>query len=104
MAYFFCLCLSLSLQQEPRDRWFGEDKLKHFLSSVAATTISASGARLLGMDARTAAWVGAGAGASLGVWKEVRDLAAPTGRASFRDLVWDGAGVAVGTSVMLQVR
>jgi uncharacterized protein YfiM (DUF2279 family) len=104
MSFLLCLCLSFSLQQEPRDRWIGEDKFKHFFSSVAATTISASGARMVGVDARTAAWIGAGAGASLGVWKEARDLAGPSGRVSFRDLVWDGAGVAAGTAVMLQVR
>ena len=104
MPLLFCLCLSLSLQQEPRDRWIGEDKLKHFFTSFAATAISASAARLVGMDARTAAWAGAGAGGALGVWKEIRDAATPAGRASFRDLVWDGAGVAAGTAVMLQVR
>jgi uncharacterized protein YfiM (DUF2279 family) len=104
MNLLFCLCLSLSVPQEPRDRWIGEDKLKHFLSSFAATTLSAGGARMVGMDARTAAWVGAGAGASLGVWKEARDFRSPTGTLSFRDLVWDGAGVAAGTAVMLQVR
>ena len=104
MQFLLCLCLCFSFQQEPRDRWVAEDKLKHLFTSFAATTISASGARMLGMDARGAAWAGAGAGATLGVWKEVRDLRVPDGRASLRDLVWDGAGVAAGTAVMLQVR
>lgn len=106
MSLLYCLCLSLSLggAQEPRDRWIAEDKLKHFLSSFAATTLSASAARLIGADVRTAAWVGAGAGAGLGVWKEARDFRSPAGTPSFRDLVWDGAGVAAGTAVMLQVR
>jgi uncharacterized protein YfiM (DUF2279 family) len=104
MPFLLCLCLSLSVPQEPRDRWIGEDKLKHFLSSFAATTLSAGGARMAGMDARTAAWVGAGAATGLGVWKEVRDYRSPAGAASFRDLVWDGAGIAAGTAVMLQVR
>ena len=104
MNFLLCLCLSLSVPQEPVDRWFGEDKFKHFVSSFAATTITASGARLVGFDAREAAWVGAGAGATIGAWKEIRDGQGPLGRASFRDLVWDGAGVAAGTAVMLQVR
>ena len=104
MNLFFCLCLSLSLPQEPADRWFAEDKFTHFLSSFAATTIAAGGARLAGFEATESAWIGAGAGATIGTWKEVRDMNSPLGRASFRDLVWDGAGIAAGTAAMLQVR
>src|SRR5690606_22258255 len=103
MPFLLCLCLSLSAQ-EPADRWFAEDKAKHFLTSFAATTITAGGARMLGMDATTAAYTGAGAAAGLGVWKELRDARLPEGSASFRDIVWDGAGIAAGTAVMLQVR
>jgi uncharacterized protein YfiM (DUF2279 family) len=104
MNYLLCLCLSLSAPQEPADRWFAEDKVKHFLTSFAATTITAGGARMVGLDVRPAAYAGAGVAAGLGVWKEVRDARIPAASASFRDLVWDGAGIAAGTAVMLQVR
>lgn len=103
MNFFLCLCLSFSIQ-EPPDRWFAEDKAKHFLTSLAATTISAGGARMLGLDARDAAYAGAGAAAGLGVWKEIHDARIPAASPSFKDLVWDGAGIAAGTAVMLQVR
>lgn len=103
MPFLLCLCLSFSAQ-EPPDRWFAEDKAKHFLTSFAATTVSAGGARMLGLGARDAAYAGAGAAAGLGVWKEIRDLRQPAGTASFKDLVWDGAGIGAGMAVMLQVR
>ena len=103
MAFMFCLCLSLSAFEAP-DRWFAEDKAKHFATSFAATTLAASGARMVGLEARDAAYAGAGTAAVLGVWKEVRDARTPRASASLRDLVWDGAGIAAGTALMLQVR
>ena len=105
MPFLLCLCLSLSVSpQEPVDRWFAEDKAKHFLTSFAATTISAGGARMLGIEARSAAYAGAGAAATLGLWKELRDRRVPGASASARDLVWDAAGIGAGMAVMVQVR
>lgn len=102
-ALLLCLCFSFSVQ-EPPDRWFAEDKAKHFLSSFAATTIAAGGARMLGVDGKEAAFAGAGAATAIGLWKEVRDTRTPAASASVKDLIWDGAGIAAGTAVMLQVR
>ena len=100
-----CLCLSLPLQQAPaRDRWFAEDKAKHFLLSFVATSVSASAARAAGLDAPTSAWAGAGAASAIGVWKELRDRKVPGETASLRDLAWDGAGVAAAVVVMRRVR
>lgn len=103
MALLLCFCLSLSAQSPP-DRWFAEDKLLHFASSFAATTVSASLSRMAGLEAREAAFTGAAAAGVIGIAKEVHDLRSPTGSASVRDLLWDGAGIAAGTAVMLQVR
>lgn len=103
MNFLLCLCLSFS-PQEPPDHWFAEDKVKHFFTSFAATTISASGARMVGFEAREAAYAGAGAAGVLGLWKEVRDTRVPGATASVKDIIWDGAGIAAGTAVMLQVR
>lgn len=100
----FCLCLSLSTAAPERDRWVGEDKLKHFLASFVATSVSASFARTAGLDARSSAQVGAGVSVGLGVWKELRDARRPDATVSLRDLAWDLAGTGAGFAVMRQVR
>ncbi len=98
------LGLSLLAPDPPRDRWIGEDKMKHFFTSFVATSITARAARAAGLDVRSSAWVGAGAGTAVGVWKEIRDQRRRDASASVRDLVWDAAGVAAGAAVMRQVR
>lgn len=102
-ALALCLCLSLS-GQPPRDRWFAEDKVKHFVASFVVTSASASAARAAGLEPAPSAWVGAGVGTGIGVWKELRDVGRRGETASLRDLAWDLAGVAAGTAVMRQVR
>ena len=98
-----CLCFSL---QQPRlaDPWFGEDKVKHFIASFVATSITASAARATGIDATTSAWVGAGASTAIGVLKELQDTRRPGQVSSARDLVWDLGGTAAGVVLMRQVR
>lgn len=98
------LCLCLSVGDPPRDRWFSEDKLKHFVASFVITSLSASGARAAGLDAGASTWVGAGVGAGFGVWKEIRDARLPDATVSARDLVWDLAGVGAASAMMHQVR
>lgn len=99
----FCLCFSLN-QSRPADRWFGEDKVKHFVASFVATTITAGAARAAGMDANASAWVGAGASTALGVLKELQDRGRPGQVSSARDLVWDLGGTAAGVLLMREVR
>jgi putative lipoprotein len=104
-AALLCLCVSLSAPvAQQRDAWFGEDKVMHFVASFFATSISASGARAVGLSPRASAVAGAGRGSAAGVWKEVRDHARPGHSASVRDLVWDAAGVAAGYGVMIHAR
>lgn len=100
----FCLALQQGRPQAPADRWVAEDKWKHFFASFAVTALSAAAVRAAGANTETSALVGAGVGAGFGVWKEVRDLRRPGGSASFRDLVWDAAGVGAGAAVALQAR
>ena len=88
----------------PPDRWIGEDKLKHFFTSFVATSLAASATRSAGLDVGTSVWVGAGAGAAVGVWKEIRDQGQRDNRASAKDLVWDLAGVGAGVAVLSRVR
>jgi uncharacterized protein YfiM (DUF2279 family) len=87
----------------PRDAWFGEDKVRHFLMSYAIVALTYGGARAVGLD-REPATVGALAtGAVAGVLKEVSD--ARRGEIfSVRDLVWDAAGLAAGLLVIQAAR
>ena len=98
------LCLCLSLGEPPRERWLGEDKVKHFVASFVVTSFAASGARALGAEPRQGVWIGAGVGAGVGAWKEVRDSRLPDGRASYRDAAWDLAGIGAAAAMMSQVR
>lgn len=87
-----------------RDRFFAEDKLMHFFTSFAATSLAASGARVAGFDARDSRRIGVATGAVLGVGKEIYDLDRPGETASVLDLVWDAGGVALGAAVANQIR
>lgn len=99
---FFCMSLGGGPGQQPVDRFFGEDKLKHFFTSFVVTSLAASGARAAGMDAEPAMWVGVGTGAAVGVLKEVSDLNREGSTASLNDIVWDLGGV--GTAAVLSAR
>ena len=107
-----CLCLSfgsgdggLKLRQpEVPDRFFGEDKFQHFFASFLVTSLSASGARLAGMDHDTSLLVGAGTGAGVGVLKELHDARNPRETASLLDLVWDAGGIGHATAIVAQAK
>lgn len=104
-ACLLFLCLTLGgrngPQPQPRDGWFGEDKLKHFVTTFLVTSLAASGARAAGLDQGTSLVVGAGTGAVVGVGKELSDRRRD-GTASFKDIVWDLAGV--GAASVVQAR
>jgi uncharacterized protein YfiM (DUF2279 family) len=88
----------------PRDRFFGEDKGKHFFTSFLATVLAGSAARAAGVDADASAVIGAGAAMALGVGKEIVDLRNPGGSASLLDLLWDAGGVGTGYAVLTRVQ
>jgi uncharacterized protein YfiM (DUF2279 family) len=104
-ACILFLCMSLGgsgAPRQPADRFFGEDKLKHFLTSFVVTSLAASGARAAGMEPDAALWVGVGTGATVGVLKEISDLNREGATASFNDIVWDLGGV--GAAAALNAR
>ena len=104
-ACLFVLCLALSGPEARRpDRLFGEDKLQHFFVSALATGLSAGAARAAGLDADESLMLGAAAGVSLGVAKELLDLRRPQETASLLDLGWDVAGVGAATILVAQTR
>ncbi len=99
-ACILFLCLSFGGPQQPQpDRFFGEDKFKHFITSFIVTSLAASGARAAGLDHDAALAAGVGTGAAVGIAKEVRDLGREGSRASIYDIVWDLAGVGAAAAV-----
>lgn len=85
------------------DRWFAEDKLKHFFTSLAATNIGYGGVRLIGLEDNAGLIAAGAATTALGLWKEWRDTR-QGGPFSYRDLAWDGLGIALGLMVAAQTR
>jgi len=101
-----CLCLSLGTDPKtPADRFFAEDKLKHFAVSFVFTSLASSGARAAGLGRAPALATGAAAGMGLGIAKELRDRRSPeSGTASLYDLAWDAIGVGTATVLVAQAR
>lgn len=88
----------MSVPEPPRDRWFAEDKIKHFVASFVVTSLAASGVRTVGLGARESLIVGGATGVAVGVYKEIRDARTEGETASIKDLLWDlaGTGAALG--------
>jgi uncharacterized protein YfiM (DUF2279 family) len=84
------------------DQWIGEDKLKHFAFSLALTSGSAGAARAV-TNHDTSIIAGAAVGLVAGIGKEIYDHGRVRS-ASFRDLLWDVAGVTVGVLIAQQAR
>lgn len=104
-ACILFLCLSFGPGRAPEpDRFFAEDKLKHFFTSFIVTSLAASGARAAGLDDREALYAGAAAGAAVGLAKELADMGKESETASVLDLVWDLGGVGAATVVGAQAR
>lgn len=72
-------------------RWFGADKVKHFLMSAMVQSTVYSSARAVGATNQASQLVGGGAVAGIGLLKEVRDRRAHK-PFSIEDLVWDVSG------------
>ena len=91
--------LALVLLGPPRDRWFGIDKLKHFVVSALAQSAAYGALQYAGAPHRTAVRGSLAAGAALGLGRELLDRRA-RGRFSVRDLAWDAAGLAAATALV----
>ncbi len=87
----------------PRDRFFGEDKWKHFFTSFLATSLAAGAARAAGLDTDASVLVGAGAATALGIGKELVDHRGPGGASAY-DLVWDLGGVGAAAAIVLRTQ
>jgi uncharacterized protein YfiM (DUF2279 family) len=85
------------------DRWFAEDKMRHLAMAFATTSFGHAAARAAGADAGTATALGAAATVVASIGKEVFDRRAG-GIFSYRDLVWDAAGILLGVALVGNAR
>jgi uncharacterized protein YfiM (DUF2279 family) len=81
--------------QRPADRWFGADKVKHFVTAFVAQSVAYAALRVVNAPHGGALAGASAATAAVSVWKERSDRRA-TGLFSRKDLAWDalGAGAA----------
>ena len=85
------------------DRWFAEDKLKHFFVSFALGSIGYGTARAVGLRHGAAIGTASGGAIAVGIGKELHDRTSG-GDASLRDLTWDVLGVAAAAGVSAETR
>jgi len=89
-----------SPQQHSADPWFGPDKLQHFFASAFVQSLGYGTLRAMGAK-HDAALAGATAGTVVvAVGKELYDRGG-RGDPSVRDLVWDAAGAASATVLLV---
>jgi putative lipoprotein len=85
------------------DGWFGADKMKHFFMSAFIQSMAYSSARAAGASHDGAFVAATTATVGFGVGREIYD-----GRVkrafSYKDLVWDGAGLAAGMALVNNAR
>ena len=77
--------------QRPADRWFGADKVKHFVTAFVVQSVAYAGLRVVSAPHGGALAGATAATAAVSVWKERVDRRS-TGLFSRRDLVWDALG------------
>ena len=83
--------LALALSWPGVGRWFGADKVKHFLMSALVQSVTYSAGRTAGLDRSLSQGVAGTAVLTIGVVKERADRRARK-PFSVEDLAWDAAG------------
>lgn len=99
----FLLVISLrgSTAPPPRDAGFAADKVQHFFSSAFVQSLSYGVLRGIGVRHDAAIAGATVTTAAVGVGKEVHD-ARTKGDPSVRDLLWDAAGAASVTLLLVR--
>ena len=80
------------------DRWFARDKAEHFVTSAVIQVALFGALRMTGVRQSRALLAASTVTAGAGIGKEVWD-ARGHGDPSWRDLTWDGIGIAAGTGL-----
>ena len=97
------LALVLTLGAPSGDRWFGADKLKHFVVAGALQSAAYAVWRQSSDDRRQALWKATAVTSTVSLGKEWWDRR--QGRDfSARDLAWDAAGAGVSTLAIIHWR
>ena len=94
--------LALAALRGP-DRWFGADKLKHFVVSALAQSAAYSALQYAGAGHRAAVGGSLAAGAAVAIGREVYDKRTKH-TFSYRDLTWDAAGLGGATLLVTHAR
>ncbi len=97
----FSLSMHSPQKQAAADPWFGPDKLQHFFASAFVQSLGYGTLRAMGAEHRTALTAATAGTVFVGVGKELHDRATH-GDASVRDLVWDAAGAASATVLLVR--
>lgn len=98
------LAFAWLLQGVGADRWFGPDKLKHFLLTAFTQSLAYSVTQVTTRGSRSSLLLSASfASAAVGIGKEMHDRRA-TGLFSVRDLAWDAAGAGAASLLLVQTR
>lgn len=85
-------------QSPEADAWFGPDKALHFGVSAGLAAVAYAGSSLVFEDRSARLMTGAGVALTIGVAKELNDLAGH-GDPSWKDLTWDVIGTATGLAI-----
>ena len=98
------LVLAGLLQGVAADRWFGPDKVKHFLLSALTQSLAYSVTQVTTRGSRSSLLLSASfASAAVGIGKEMHDRRS-YGLFSVRDLAWDAAGAGAASLLLVQTR
>ena len=103
MKFALAFAVSLQLSAQPRDSWFGPDKVQHFFMTAFIQSAAYGGLRVTSLD-HSASLAGATVtSAVFSVGKEMRDKRTQN-LFSAKDLVWDAAGAGAATLMLQHTR
>jgi len=101
-ALFVCTTLCPNARASDEDPWFGQDKALHFSATAILSSAGYAASVSFTEEPTTRALTGASVAMTVGIAKELHDLAG-YGDPSWRDMTWNVAGSVVGTALALAI-